>query len=196
LLCIRKNPVQYRKSTLKSVIIPHKGKDWVIKIIKHQNKKIKHWHVILAQALFLAIIFGFIFVFYPSTDVSINGNFVKFDSINSKVIVISENPDFSNPHYIDLREMDNVGFSLEPGIYYWKPSNSLIEGFARKFVIDSEVGLGIEREDDNVSLVNIGNVKVNVTKNKDGIMVGRVILEPEESQEIEDKGEYVGREEK
>ncbi|MBD3252827.1 hypothetical protein GF386_03790 [Candidatus Pacearchaeota archaeon] len=159
-----------------------------------KNKKIKHLHIILAQALFLIITFSFVFVFYPRTDVSISGNFVKFDSVNSDIIIISENSDFSNPSYIDLKKLNNISFSLKPGSYYWKPSNGIIEGFTNKFIIKSEVGLGIER-DENTSLVNIGNVKVNVTKNKEGVMVGRIILEPEESEKIEDKGEYTARQE-
>ena len=42
-------------------------------------------------------------------------------------------------------------------------------------------------------MINVGNVKINVTKNEEGILIGYVTLEPDELKEIEDKGEYMGR---
>jgi len=39
----------------------------------------------------------------------------------------------------------------------------------------------------------VGNVMLNVTRNKEGMMVGYIILEPNDSEEIENSGEYAGR---
>lgn len=154
------------------------------------NKKI-----IIAQIIFLAIVGIVLFVLYPKADVSLEGNAVKINAGNANVIIISENPDFSNPRFIEVGKEETV-VNLEAGTYYWKASNNYIEGLKKSFTIDSEVGMGIKEYGEGSELENIGNVKINVTKNKEGIMVGHIILEPDESEEIENENEeYVGRQE-
>lgn len=149
--------------------------------------------IILIQAGFLAIVLTGIYFVYPKTELSVSGNSVKFDSINTDMIMISNNPDFSNSRYIELREIKEFSVTLKPGTYYWKPVNNLIQGFGNKIIIESEVGMKIERSQEETELVNIGNVKMNVTKGENGTMVGHIILEPDELEKIEDKGEYTGR---
>lgn len=149
----------------------------------------KNKTIVFAQLMLLFIIGIVIYLVYPRTLFEINGNVVRFDSMNAEVIILSENPDFSNPRYIDVN--GNVSLNLKPGTYYWKASNGIIQGLKKEFIISSEVGLEIEKEN-GTELVNVGNVKVNVTK-EDGVMVGHIILEPNESEEIEDRGEYTGR---
>jgi len=151
-------------------------------------KMMKHKFIILELILVVGVL-SFIYFAYPKAVVNVEDDFVKFSSINANVIMISENPDFSNPRYLIFNETDEMGFRLKPGNYYWKPENNLIKGFQGEFVIDSEVGL----DKVNDSLVNVGNVKLNVSKAEDGTMVGHIILEPEEVKEIEDKGEYIAR---
>ena len=156
----------------------------------------KHKIMIAGQAIFLVLVLTSVYYFYPRAEVDVNKNWVEFKSINANVIMISENPDFSNSRYIDLSERKNMSFNLGPGTYYWKSENSLISGWKNEFTIDSEVGMMINRSGNDSGLVNIGDVKINVTKNKDGMMVGRIILEPDESEKIEDTNEtYVGRQE-
>ena len=92
-----------------------------------------------------------------------------------------------------MNERDKISFNLKPGKYYWKANNQILSGFKNYFEIKSEVGMKINR-DDEAELENIGNVKINVNKNNEGIMIGHIILEPDETEKIEDKGEYVGRE--
>lgn len=149
--------------------------------------------MITGQAVFLVLVIALLYSFYPRANVDVNGNWIKFNSINANVIMISENPDFSNPRYIDLSEGKNLSLSLNPGTYYWKSDNGIIEGMKHEFTIESEVGLGINKTENETDLVNIGNVKINVTKGGDGVMVGHIILEPDESEKIEDKGNYAGR---
>jgi hypothetical protein len=155
----------------------------------------KHIKIIAVQFLFLILIGIIIYMLYPKTNAVVNGNFVKFNSINANVIVISENPDFSNPRYIEMQGRNNISFDLKPGKYYWKSDNGIIEGLKNEFIIDSEVGLGINRTENESNLVNIGNVKINITKTKNGMMVGHIILDVEESEKIEDNGNYIGRQE-
>ncbi len=156
----------------------------------------KHRKIIVVQLIFLAVVFIVLYVLYPKADINISGNVVSFDSANAETIIISENPDFSNPRYIDIEEKGNLSFNLPPGTYYWKTTNGIIQGIEHELIINSEVGMKISRDESNESkLVNIGNVKVNVTKNQKGVMVGHIVLEPNQSKEIQDKEDekYTGR---
>ncbi|MDP2925078.1 MAG: hypothetical protein Q8N99_01775 [Nanoarchaeota archaeon] len=154
-----------------------------------------HLKIILLQLLFIFVISLGVYYLYPRAEANVNGDWVKFNSINAKVIVISENPDFLNPRYIEFDERKNYSFNLKPGTYYWKPDNGLIEGVKNKFTIDSEVSMKIEKNSTDSDLVNIGNVKISVKKNQNGMMVGNIILEPEGSEKIENLNEsYEARE--
>jgi len=159
----------------------------------NEKKSKRHFKIIAVQMIFLLGVALAVYFLYPRTDVSIDGTVVKFKSINANVIIISENPDFSNPRYLDFEERKNISFSLKPGTYYWKASNGYIEGLKKEFTIDSEVGLKIDVAENGTKLANIGNVKLNVSKNSEGMMVGHIILEPEEEKEIDNSGEYAGR---
>jgi hypothetical protein len=149
--------------------------------------------IIVAQVMFLLIVVGVLYYLYPKANVSVDNDFVEFSTINANVIMISENPDFSNPKYIDLESNKEIGFNLSPGTYYWKADNGVILGFSNKITIDSEVGMNIEKHGNETDLVNVGNVNINVSRTKDGSLVGNVILSPDESENITDSGEYMGR---
>ncbi len=150
-----------------------------------------HKIFIIGQAAFLILFVVGIFIFYPRANVNVSGNIVNIKTSNANVIILSSNPDFSNPRYVDVKE--NVSFNLRPGTYYWKASNGVLESFSNKFKIESEVGLRILEKDGKEELKNVGNVKVNVTKTKEGGFVGHIILEPDNSEEIKDGGQYVGK---
>ena len=50
-------------------------------------------------------------------------------------------------------------------------------------------------DNEESDLVNIGNVKINVTKNNEGRLIGSIILEPDEKSKLDEGGDlYVGRE--
>jgi len=155
----------------------------------------KHKTILLVQAIFLVLVLTALYFYYPRADVNINGEWVQFNSINANVIMISENPDFSNPRYIDLSERKNLTFNLEPGTYYWKSENGLISGWKKEFTINSEVGISLNESEDVTKLVNSGNVRINVSRDKDGVLVGHIILEPDKDSEIDNSGEYIGRQE-
>ncbi|VVB78286.1 Uncharacterised protein [uncultured archaeon] len=154
----------------------------------------KHVIIITGQVMFLVLALCLLYYLYPKATIDVQGDWATFNSINANVIMISENPDFSNPRYIDLSDRKNLTFNLEPGTYYWKPDNGVIRGWKNEFTIDSVVGLSINKSDNESNLTNIGNVKINITKTKDGLMVGRIVLEPDESQGIENTNEtYIAR---
>jgi len=150
--------------------------------------------IIVGQIVFLVAVLIAVYFMYPKASVEINGNFVRFGSINANVIIVSENSDFSNPRYIDLSERKDISLNLKPGKYYWKSSNNVIKGLKNEFTIESEVGMGINRSENESELENIGNVKISITKSEGGVMVGRIVLEPDESEKIDDENEkYTGR---
>jgi len=155
-----------------------------------------HIKIIIIQAMVLGLVIVGLFIFYPRAEVSVVGDFVRFSSINANVIVISENPDFSNPRYLLLNETKDLSLNLKPGTYYWKGDNGIIEGIKNEFTINSEVNIKINTTGNESELVNVGNVKINIMKNKDGVMVGRIVLDTNESQKIENINEtYVGGQE-
>lgn len=152
-----------------------------------------HLKIIIGQGIFLMIVLIAIYFIYPKTGLEVNGNSVNFKSINANVIMISENPDFSNSRYIEVGEGKNSSFNLKPGKYYWKSDNGIISSFKNEFEIKSEVGMMINKTENESNLVNIGNVKLKVSKSENGMMVGKIILEPSENEKIEDKNEsYTG----
>ncbi len=147
--------------------------------------------VVLQAVLVIGVLSGVYFL-YPKISMNVEGTVVNFQRINANVIIISENPDFSNPRYLDFEGRDNISFSLKPGTYYWKASNEYLEGLKKDFTIDSEVGMKVEVDEKGSKLINVGNVILSVIRNKEGVMVGHIILEPNSSEEIENSGEYVG----
>ncbi|MBR9704294.1 hypothetical protein GOV12_02700 [Candidatus Pacearchaeota archaeon] len=160
-----------------------------------KNKKAKvNRMMIIIEVFILVIVISGLFILYPKSNLEINENKVSIRGINANVVMISENSDFSNPRYFDLSLEDEIVFNLDPGTYYWKADNGIISGFSNQFTIDSEVGMVINRSKEDTQLVNVGNVEINISQNKKGIIVGNVILSPDESDVIEDSGEYVGEE--
>lgn len=121
---------------------------------------------------------------YPKAKIEVSGNAVKFDSNKAKIIILADNENFEDARYLNINEE----IKLRPGTYYWKASNSFLKSFSGKFTIESEPALKIKDE----QLVNVGNVKINVTKNKDGKTIGYVVLEENESEKIEN-AHYTGR---
>ena len=157
-----------------------------------KNNKIKHHKkIITIQVAFIILILIAIYFLYPKVKVDTNGTLVKFGTINANVVMLSKNPDFSNPRYLDFQEKEDITFDLQPGKYYWKPSNNLISGLTKELTIDSKVGMEIN----NSNLKNTGNVKINITENNRGVLVGHIILEPNQEEKIENQGEYIGGQE-
>jgi len=151
-----------------------------------------HTKIIIGQAILLLVVVILVYILYPRIDAIVTGDLIRFNPINAKVILISDEPEFSNPRYIEIND-EEISFNLKPGKYYWKASNGIIKGFTNEFVIDSEVSMKVDIEENNAHLVNVGNVKINVSKTKGGQMIGHIILEPEQEDMIENAGDYTGR---
>lgn len=128
-----------------------------------------HFKIIIGQAIFLVLALIVIYILYPKANIEVLDNNVKFNSINANVILISDKPDFSNARYIDFSKEKNYSFNLSSGKYYWKSDNGIISGISHNFIINSS---------NNSDLEEIGDVKINIS-NKNGVMVGHIVLEPE-----------------
>jgi hypothetical protein len=154
--------------------------------------------IILVQGIFLVLVLGLIYYMYPRTQVDVKADWVNFNSINAKVIMISENPDLSNPRYIEIEPGKKLSYELYPGTYYYKSDNGIIQGLKNEFKIDSRVGLNLKDKGNQSDLVNVGNVRINVTRARNGMMVGHIILEDggeEAIENLEKNEEYIGRQE-
>jgi hypothetical protein len=157
-----------------------------------ENKKFgKHRMIIAGQIGFLLIVFGLVYFLYPKVVFDVEGDLIRFNSINSNVIIMSKNPDFSNPKYVNLEDKE-ILIKLKPGKYYWKSANNFIKSFENEIEIDSEIGLRINEKDGEKELQNIGNVKLNITRGENGALVGNIILDDKQFEMIEDEGKYTG----
>lgn len=127
------------------------------------------------------LIFAFVFLYkiaprinYPNDGSLLNGNMVKFDFENSKAILIDDNPEFSSPINIDAEKIKDVFISFPPGTYYWK-GVGILETEPKKFTINSNVGLEIQ--DNQTNLKNVGNVALNVSIEDENGLSGLTILD-------------------
>ena len=135
--------------------------------------------MVIAQFVILAGTFSFIYFFsprldYPRNNQSLDKSVVDFKFRNANIILVDDNPDFRNPMEIDLRKLNTTGVRFKSGTYYWK-AVGLIESNAREFTISPNVGLELNEE--NSSLKNVGNVQLNVSKKTDSGTTGLVILD-------------------
>ena len=157
------------------------------------NKKIMIF--IGIQILLLVGIFLFVYLSapkleYPLDGARINEDFVQFKFKNANAILVDDNEDFSSPKMIDASESNFVGIGMKPGKYYWKAVGN-IESFSREFVINSKVGL--ELNESESTLKNVGNVEMNVREKQGGALSGLVILDVEAEYPIEIENETTYR---
>jgi hypothetical protein len=122
--------------------------------------------IVVAQIIFLIGVGIFLYVFaprldYPPNEATFDQNDIQFGLRNANVILVDDNPDFSSPVKIDVSEIEGKDVVFDAGTYYWK-AEGVLGSSKRKFTITSNVGLEIDEE--NSSLENVGNVPVNVTE--------------------------------
>lgn len=137
--------------------------------------------VVGLQILLIGGVFSFVYFFTPKLEYPLDGalideDFVQFRFKNANVIFIDDNEDFSSPKMLNASELNSIGIGMKPGKYYWKAVGN-IESFTREFIIDSKVGLELNKS--NSTLKNVGNVEVNVTKEQGGALSGLAILDVE-----------------
>jgi hypothetical protein len=90
--------------------------------------------------------------------VSIDGE-VLFSFERAEVLLIDDNMDFTTPKEYAVE--DGLEIDLDPGIYYWKVSG-VLGSEVRSLTIESRVELALIESDEGFSVVNAGNVRLNV----------------------------------
>ncbi|MBS3087153.1 hypothetical protein J4226_01015 [Candidatus Pacearchaeota archaeon] len=89
---------------------------------------------------------------------SVDGE-VLFEFDRADVLLIDDNMDFTTPD--EYRVAEGVKVGLEPGIYYWKVKG-VLGSEIRILTIKSSVELRLVETPDGFSVVNAGNVRLNV----------------------------------
>lgn len=95
----------------------------------------------------------------PLDNFTTSNNFVLFSVENANLILIDDNPDFTSPDEISVR--DNAEINLKPGFYYWK-IKSMGKSEVRTLNILSEINLKLKQSDEGYDVINAGNTNLNV----------------------------------
>lgn len=98
-------------------------------------------------------------VIFPIDNLISDENSVIFSINKGEFILIDDNIEFSSPEQVFVK--DGAIINLNPGIYYWKIKTNGINEI-RKLTILSKIDLKIIKSGDAFSLVNGGNLPLNV----------------------------------
>ena len=164
-----------------------KGKKGVTKLSKTM---IVLQLVIVIGAVIIVILFA-PKIDSPLDGAVVDGNIVEFRFRNANAILIDNNPEFNSPQLVDFNEINSNKLRLNPGTYYWKAVGKM-ESEIKSFIINSNVGLELNDKEEKIK--NVGNVPANVSKrDKDGVS-GLAILdvEVEYPVDVEEKVNYKG----
>jgi hypothetical protein len=119
----------------------------------------------------------------PINDLETTETGVLFEFEKANVILIDDNLEFSSPQEIYVQ--DNLVVNLKPGVYYWKVKG-VLSSEVKKLTIESEVDLKLRELEEKYEIVNSGNTKLNVDiyGELDGSLIGNVILDVDEDEEV------------
>lgn len=152
------------------------------KISQSKVKKISK--ILVVELVLLGIIFGLLFLFYPNEN---RGNvegysFLKFSNIDT--LLIDESPNFSSPKKVSEEEI-----KLAPGTYYWKAFGLLGESQEGNFSVNSSVIINMKIIDSDAILENKGDIPIEVNENRQGVIIGKMIIEVNESKVVKEVNE-------
>lgn len=114
----------------------------------------------------------------PSNDFVTGDTSVLFSFENADSILIDDNPEFTSPEKINVK--DSLVVRLAPGTYYWK-IESITRNEIRKLTILSEIGLKLKKSEWGYEVVNSGNVELNVEIYDNETLTDEIILKVYES---------------
>jgi hypothetical protein len=117
---------------------------------------------------------------------SLNGE-VLFEFERADSLLIDDNEEFTSPDEYTVAE--GLAVELEPGIYYWKVVG-VFGSEVRKLTIQSRVELKLVETEDGFSVVNAGNVRLNVDVYDEDNLIEKRKVEVGDSVDGGDK--YVG----
>jgi len=101
------------------------------------------------------------------------GSSVLFSFSNADTIYIDDNPEFSSPEEIHVR--DNIIVNLVPGNYYWK-TKGIKESEIRQLTIASNIDLRLREANGTYDVVNAGNTPLDVQTYDKGKLIANVTL--------------------
>jgi len=149
--------------------------------------------VLVSLTLLVGIVgYGMPMVISPVDDFETTSSSVLFEFSGGNKILLDDNLEFSSPE--EIYAEDDLVINLKPGVYYWKVVG-IGSSEVRELTIKSVVDLRLQEIDGGYEVVNAGNVGMDVDVYSHGVFVGKVVLEPEELEELEgDK--FIGGEKK
>ena len=98
-------------------------------------------------------------VISPINNLNTTSSEILFSIKNAETLLIDDNINFSSPQEYSLK--DKMRLSLEPGIYYWK-AVGVLQSEIRTLTIQTAVILELRQDEEGYSVVNAGNVALNV----------------------------------
>jgi hypothetical protein len=134
-------------------------------------------------ALLLLIGYARPMVIAPKNNFVSSDNLVLFSFEKANFLLIDDNPEFTSPEKIEVR--DNLIVNLKPGAYYWK-TVGVLQSEVRKLTINSNVDLKFKENENEgkYEVVNAGNTKLLVDIYNNTNLVGNVILAVDESADV------------
>ena len=117
--------------------------------------------LIVVSVVVLIGVVGYVnpLVISPLDDYETSDSEILFSIEKADVLLIDDNIDFTTPDEYFLE--DGLKINLKPGKYYWKVVG-VLESDVRTLTINSEINLKLEFDGDGYSVVNVGNVRLNV----------------------------------
>jgi len=144
--------------------------------------------LVIVSLVVLIVLVGYArpMVIAPLDGYESSGN-VLFSIENAGDLLIDDNMEFTTPDRYAVE--DGMEINLMPGIYYWKAVGTL-SGDVRILTINSEVNLELRRDGEDYSVVNAGNVRLNVDVYNGTDLVDKVKVDVGEGADGGDK--YIG----
>ena len=143
---------------------------------------------IVLELLFVIGVFTYFLINSPQaiapTGDIITDNFT-FEFKNARELLISTNPEFTNP--IILKK--DFKINLPPGTYYWKVRGLIRESEVRNFTIKTRAEFILNESKTRYKLTNLGNVILNITEKSHNKTIGELIINVGESKEVEKKNQ-------
>ena len=116
--------------------------------------------IVVSLAVLIGVV-GYInpLVVAPLDDYETSETEILFSIEKADVLLVDDNIDFTTPDEYSLE--DGLKINLKPGKYYWK-AVGVLESDVRTLTINSEIDLRLEFDGEGYSVVNAGNVRLNV----------------------------------
>jgi len=147
--------------------------------------------LIIGSLIVLSMVVGFVqpLVIAPTDDFETTETEVLFSIEKADSLLIDDNLDFSSPDEYLMK--DGLKIDLKPGVYYWK-AVGIGASEVRTLTIKSEVNLELRESNEEYSVVNVGNVVLNVDVYNGTDLVERRRLEVDEGIDGEGTSKFVG----